>query len=93
MAINANIERQFEFIQNAWMMRTKFDGLTEESDPLLGNRAAVSGCPFTDTFSLPQETGVRRRVMNVPQFITVRGGAYFFLPSIRAIRYLCKTGA
>jgi Dyp-type peroxidase family len=92
VAVNANIERQFEFVQNAWMMRTKFDGLTEESDPLLGNREAVLGCPFTNTFSLPQENGVRRRVMDMPQFITVRGGAYFFLPSMRALKYLSTIG-
>jgi deferrochelatase/peroxidase EfeB len=91
-AINANIQRQFEFVQNAWVMRTKFDGLTEESDPLLGNREAVPGCPVTNTFSLPQENGVRRRIMDIPQFIIVRGGAYFFLPSIRALRYLCRAG-
>jgi deferrochelatase/peroxidase EfeB len=92
VAVNANIERQFEFVQNAWMMRTKFDGLTEESDPLLGNREAVPGCPFTNTFSLPQETDVRRRIMNMPPFIAVRGGAYFFLPSMRALRFLCRIG-
>jgi deferrochelatase/peroxidase EfeB len=92
VAVAANIERQFEFVQNAWMMRTKFAGLTEESDPLLGNREAVRGCPFTNTFSLPQKTGVRRRIMGLPQFITVRGGAYFFLPSIRALKYLSKLG-
>lgn len=93
VAVNANIERQFEFVQNAWMMRTKFDGLTEESDPLLGNREPVRGCPFTNTFSIPQENSVRRRVMDVPQFISVRGGAYFFLPSLRALKYLCKLGS
>jgi deferrochelatase/peroxidase EfeB len=92
VAVNANIQRQFEFIQNAWLMRTKFDGLTEESDPLLGNREAVPGCPFTNTFSLPQQGRVRRRVMDVPQFITVRGGAYFFLPSMRGLKYLAKLG-
>ena len=90
VAVNSNIERQFEFVQNAWMMRTKFDGLTEESDPLLGNREAVRGCPFTSAFSLPKENGVRRRVVDMPQFITVRGGAYFFLPSIRTLNYLSK---
>jgi len=90
IALNANIERQFEFVQNAWMARTKFDGLTEESDPLLGNREPVQGCPFTDTFSMPQAGSVRKRVMEMPQFITVCGGAYFFLPGIRALRYLSK---
>lgn len=92
VAVNANIQRQFEFVQNAWMVRTKFDGLTEESDPLLGNRAPVSGCPFTNTFSLPQENEVRQRIMGVPQFITVHGGAYFFLPGMRALRYISQAG-
>ena len=92
LAVNANIQRQFEFIQNAWLVRTKFDGMTEESDPLLGNRAPVPGCPFTNTFSLPQNGRVRQRVMDVPQFITVLGGAYFFLPSMRAIRYFGTIG-
>jgi Dyp-type peroxidase family len=94
IALNANIERQFEFVQNAWMARTKFDGVTEESDPLLGNREPVAGCPFTNTFSIPQQGKVRKRLMEIPQFVTVRGGAYFFLPGIRALRYLSKiTGA
>jgi deferrochelatase/peroxidase EfeB len=91
-AINANIQRQFEFVQNAWLMRTKFDGLTEESDPLVGNRTPVRGCPFTNAFTIPRNSGVRQRIMDLPQFVTVRGGAYFFLPGIRALRYLSRLG-
>lgn len=92
-AINSNIQRQFEFVQTAWLMRTKFDGLTEESDPILGNRMPVAGCPFTDTFSVSRENGIRQRITDLPQFIRVKGGAYFFLPGIRALRYLIKVGA
>jgi deferrochelatase/peroxidase EfeB len=92
ICIVANILRQFEFVQNSWIMGTKFDAMTEESDPLLGNRQLVPGCPFTDTFSLTQETGVRTRILHMPQFVTVRGGAYFFLPGIRALRYLATCG-
>lgn len=92
ICLNANIERQFEFVQNAWIMGTKFDGLTEESDPLLGNREPLPGCPVTNTFSLPQEDGVRRRITGMPQFVTVRGGAYFFMPGIRALRYFAAVG-
>ena len=77
ICIAANISRKFEFVQSAWLTSTKFNAMTEESDPLLGNREAVPGCPFTDTFSMPQQTGVRTRVMDMPQFVTVRGGAYF----------------
>ncbi len=88
ICLNANIGRQFEFVQNAWIMGTKFNGLTEESDPLLGNRTSIGGGSVANTFSLPQPDGVRRRLTGMPQFVTVRGGAYFFLPSIRAMRYL-----
>jgi len=92
ICIVANILRQFEFVQNAWVTSTKFDALTEESDPLLGNREAVPGCPFTNAFSLPQQAGLRARILGVPQFVTVRGGAYFFLPSLSALRYLAAIG-
>jgi deferrochelatase/peroxidase EfeB len=90
ICIAANILRQFEFVQNSWLMGTKFDALTDESDPLLGNRAAIPGCPVTNTFTAPQESPPGRRILDVPQFVTVRGGAYFFLPSISALRYLAS---
>ncbi len=92
ICLNANIARQFEFLQNAWVMNTKFSGLTAESDPLLGNRAALPGCPVTSHFTLQSGSGLRRRVSDLPQFITVRGGAYFFLPSLRALRYFAGAG-
>jgi deferrochelatase/peroxidase EfeB len=88
ICVVANISRQFEFVQNSWLSNTKFDALTEESDPLIGNREPVTGCPVTNTFSIPKENGVPDRFLNVPQFVTVRGGAYFFLPGLSAIRFL-----
>jgi len=92
ICLNANITRQFEFVQSAWMMNTKFDGLTGESDPLLGNRTSIAGCPFSDLFSVPQASGLRRRFKGLPQFVTVRGGAYFFLPGIRTLRFIANIG-
>jgi deferrochelatase/peroxidase EfeB len=87
ICLNANISRQFEFLQNAWIANTKFSGLTRESDPLLGNRESISGCPVTGNFTIPSDNVLRRCVSDLPQFVTVRGGAYFFLPSLRALRY------
>lgn len=89
MCLMANISRQFEFLQSAWMMSSKFDSMTDENDPLLGNRQPISGA-MTDTFSRPQVSGICQKISGVPQFITVKGGAYFFLPSISAIRYLAS---
>ena len=61
--------------------------MSGESDPLLGNREPIPGCPVTSDFNMTQEGGLRKRVSGLPQFVTVRGGAYFFLPSLRALRY------
>jgi deferrochelatase/peroxidase EfeB len=88
VCLNANIGRQFEFLQNAWLMSTTFADIKGETDPLVGTREAVPGCPATATFSLPREGGAARRVDGLRQFVTMRGGEYFFLPGIRALRYL-----
>jgi deferrochelatase/peroxidase EfeB len=93
ICLNANISRQFEFLQNAWTMNTKFSGLTGERDPLVGSREAIPGCPVTDDFTIQADGGLRRRVSGLPQFVTVRGGAYFFLPGLRALRYFAGAGA
>jgi deferrochelatase/peroxidase EfeB len=90
VCLNANISRQFEFLQNAWIISTKFSGLTGESDPLLGNREQIPGCPVTADFTKPQENSLVHKVSDLPQFVTVRGGAYFFLPSLRALRYFAS---
>lgn len=86
ICLNANLARQFEFIQHTWMNNAKFDGLYEDTDPVVTSRTGRSGI-----FTMPAEP-VRRRVAELPSFVMVRGGAYFFLPGISAIRYLAALG-
>jgi deferrochelatase/peroxidase EfeB len=90
LCINASIERQFEFLQNAWIQSDKFGGLTGESDPLLGNRERAPGNRPTDGFVINREDRARRRLAGLPQFVTVTGGAYFFLPGLRGLRYFVQ---
>jgi len=91
ICLGANIARQFEFVQNAWAMGVHFDGVPNESDPLLGTRLpAADGTP-TDGFSMPRADGADERIAGLPQFVTVLGGGYFFLPGIRALRFLATT--
>jgi deferrochelatase/peroxidase EfeB len=90
ICLNANIGRQFEFVQGAWIQSTSFDGLRDENDPIIGNRETISGCPAA-RFSLPVEGSIRQQIHDIPRFTTVRGGAYFFLPGIRALRYIART--
>ncbi len=84
----ANIQRQFEFVQNAWIASSKFAGLQQERDPLLGHRKPLMNGEVTNEFHQPQESGSTQKTCHLPQFITVRGGAYFFMPGLRAIKYI-----
>jgi deferrochelatase/peroxidase EfeB len=89
----ANISRQFEFVQNAWLASSKFNAAQQEQDPLLGNRHPLLGGEATDHFNHPQPAGPRQTTCHLPQFITVRGGAYFFMPGLRALKYLATLPA
>jgi Dyp-type peroxidase family len=82
LCLNANIARQFEFIQHTWANNPKFGDLYDDPDPLVGARTGTGG-----TFTI-QADPLRRRLLGMPEFVSVRGGAYFFLPGLRALRYL-----
>jgi deferrochelatase/peroxidase EfeB len=86
VAINASIESQFEFVQQTWMNTPFFGGLTDELDPLVGvpdlgekrRRFTIPGTP------------INRRFRWTKPLVTVRGGAYFFLPSRAALKFLAS---
>ncbi len=83
LCLGANIGRQFEFVQHSWVNNPQFDELYDEPDPVVGYH------PDGSDFSIPADP-VRLRYKNLPQFVTTRGGAYFFLPGLRALRYLAS---
>ncbi|MGB5253409.1 MAG: hypothetical protein WBN68_11870 [Sedimenticolaceae bacterium] len=85
-----NITRQFEFIQNAWIANSKFGGVQDERDPLLGTGTPLWNDTPTDCFRQPDAAGPVRTTCGLPQFVTVRGGGYFFMPGLRALQYLAK---
>jgi deferrochelatase/peroxidase EfeB len=90
ICLNANPARQFEFVQGAWMASAKFAGLSTEQDPLLGNRAPFPGTQATDRFTRPTAEGPCRVAAGLPQFVTIVGGAYFFLPGHRALSWMLR---
>ncbi|HEY1304306.1 MAG TPA: hypothetical protein VGF24_12185 [Vicinamibacterales bacterium] len=84
IALNSDIERQFEFVQQNWVRGLVFSGLRHENDPIIGARRR------RDTLITLQSNGVRERMTGLSEFVTVKGGDYFFLPGLRALRYLTK---
>ncbi len=95
VALNTNIGRQFEFIQQTWMNNPKFNDLYDSKDPIAGDNydpeypeddpkdytAVVPGAP------------ARQRISGLPRFVHTRGGDYFFMPGIKALRYLSSERA
>jgi Dyp-type peroxidase family len=82
VCLNANLARQFEFVQHGWLNGNAFVALDDADDPLVGSR--TSG---PSSFTVPRRP-VRHRYRDLPQFVQVRGGAYFFLPGLKALQYL-----
>ena len=85
MCLNAEIERQFEFVQQTWLQHGSFHGLPGERDPLVG--CQTEGGAFT----LPTREGPVR-LKGLPSFVNTLGGGYFFLPGRRFLTYLAKPG-
>ena len=81
--LNSDIGRQFEFVQETWSNNPRFNGLYDNKDPIIGDNDGSSH------MALPGRA-IRRRLMNLPRFVTMRGGAYFFVPSLRSLQFLAN---
>lgn len=81
--ICASLIRQFEFAQNVWVNDKNFHELGNERDPIIGTQDG------TLDFKIPKRP-IRKTITGIPSFTTVRGGAYFFLPGLKALRYLAS---
>lgn len=85
MAINASISYQFEFLQTEWINNGEFADLSlEDVDPLAGARRGRS------RFRIPHAGGPPRNIFNLPELVTLRGGGYYFIPSLTALRHLAS---
>ncbi|HET6168935.1 MAG TPA: Dyp-type peroxidase [Terracidiphilus sp.] len=87
MALNASLSRQFEFVQQQWIQYGNDSHLGNDKDALMGNhggqgRLAIQGdaTPANPPFACS----------HLPDFIELRGGDYFFLPSITALGMIAQ---
>jgi Dyp-type peroxidase family len=85
MVLNASLFRQFEFVQQQWVQYGNDARLGNDKDMLLGNHEApdkhmVQGTE--DPENPPFVCG------GLPNFVELRGGNYFFLPSMTALRMI-----
>ncbi len=81
MCLNGDIERQFEFIQQTWALSGHFHGLDGEVDPVLGANGDES------RYTIPTRGGpIQLKAM--PNFVTTKGGGYYFLPGKKLVQFL-----
>ncbi|WP_246652211.1 Dyp-type peroxidase [Rhizobium laguerreae] len=83
MCLNADIERQFEFVQQTWATAWQFHGLENEVDPITGRGGGMG------RLTIPSPRGPLN-LIGIKDFVRMRGGAYLFMPSRSAIRFLAR---
>jgi Dyp-type peroxidase family len=74
-----------EFLKQEWINDGSFSGTSNERDPIVGLQEEGA------TFTIPKEP-VRRRVHSIETFNVLRGGEYFFMPSLSALKWLAELG-
>jgi deferrochelatase/peroxidase EfeB len=81
--ISAKAMATIEFLQQEWINDGDFIGANGERDPIIGRQDEGA------TFTVPKEP-VRRRLRGIETFNVLRGGEYFFMPSISALNWLAN---
>src|ERR1700690_4034921 len=81
--ISAKAMATIEFLQQEWVNDGNFIGIGDERDPIIGLQE--EGAVFT----IPKDP-VRRRAHGIETFNVLRGGEYFFMPSLSALRWLSE---
>jgi Dyp-type peroxidase family len=82
--VNASLKSQFEFVQQTWCNNPHFGGLHDNRDPLTSSPCSEDS---PSRMTIPREHG-SLRTRPLPRFVTVKAGAYLFVPSRTALRFL-----
>jgi deferrochelatase/peroxidase EfeB len=79
--LSAKAMATMEFLQQEWINNGNFMNLGNERDPNVGLQEDGA------TFTIPQDP-IRRRIHDIQTFNVLRGGEYFFMPSLSALRWI-----
>ena len=88
----ASLFRQFEFVQQQWINYGLDANAGNDTCPLVGNHSPGGGSADPKAkFVVPSDPKTGRPpfiVEGIPQFVETRGGEYFFVPSMTALRMI-----
>ena len=94
LIVCASLFRQFEFVQQQWINYGLDAGAGSDTCPIVGNHS--DGAPGGKhgpkaKFVIPADPASGKPpfiVEGIPQFVETRGGEYFFVPSMTALRMI-----
>jgi Dyp-type peroxidase family len=86
MAYQSSLENQFEFTQHMWVNNTNFRIGGTGIDPIIGQPAGPSGQKWPVVYGKTLSDG--QAADDFSGFVTMRGGEYFFAPSISYLKSL-----
>ncbi|GIH28051.1 peroxidase [Acrocarpospora phusangensis] len=84
MAFNASLETQFEFVQQSWVNNPSYPAENTGPDPVAGQGPREVPTRLPEAWDAP----VARAIARLPQTVTMRGGEYFFVPSLAYLRQI-----
>jgi len=87
ICFNTNLELQFEFIQHAWSNNNQLRHLTNDIDVVIGAPPEKDPNGKTAQFTVQAEP-VNEYYEGWERFVTIKGGEYFFFPSISVINFI-----
>ena len=91
MVVNADLSRQFEFVQEQWLNYGNDFRLANDQDPLLGNNGINQNGRGNGRMVIEGNAKTNAPpyfCSGIPTMVETRGGDYFFVPSMTCLRMI-----
>ncbi|GAB3903525.1 hypothetical protein GCM10027612_70120 [Microbispora bryophytorum subsp. camponoti] len=85
MAFNSSLQSQFEFTQQTWADNPDFPAGGTGHDPVIGQGRRDVKVRYPKAWDSAKLSAPQRQV---PQTVTMKGGEYFFMPSLAYLKSL-----
>jgi deferrochelatase/peroxidase EfeB len=91
LLLNADLSRQFEFVQQQWINYGNDFRLANDRDPILGNHGVNEHFRAEGRMVIEGDKAAGTPpyfCSHMPTFVETRGGDYFFVPSLTCLRMI-----
>lgn len=91
LMVNSDINRQFEFVQQQWINYGNDFQAGSDKEILLGNHSTDEKFPSKAVIQVDPDSDESPYFLSkIPRLVETRGGEYFFIPSLTALRMIAR---